>query len=51
MVKKSVMIGFKATPELKEALEQIAEKEDRTLSYIINRALEKYVESIKSTKE
>ena len=40
MAKKSEMIGFKTTPEIKAALEEIAEREDRTLSYIINRILE-----------
>ena len=40
MAKKSEMIGFKTTPEIKSALEEIAEREDRTLSYIINRILE-----------
>ena len=40
MAKKSEMIGFKTTPEIKTALERIAEQEDRTISYIINRILE-----------
>lgn len=43
MAKKSEMIGFKTTPEIKAALEQIAEIEDRTISYIINRILEDYL--------
>ena len=41
MAKKSEMIGFKTTPEIKAALEEIAEREDRTISYIINKILER----------
>ncbi len=44
MSKKSEMIGFKTTPEIKKALAEIAEKEDRTISYIINRILQEYME-------
>lgn len=47
MIKKSEMIGFKTTPKTKAALEAIAEREDRSLSYIINRILNEYLESIK----
>lgn len=43
MKKKSEMIGFKTTPEVKAALEEIALKEDRTISYIINRILSEYL--------
>lgn len=46
MKKKTEMIGFKTTPELKKALEEIAEKEDRTLSYVINKILENYVRNL-----
>ena len=44
MAKKNVMIGFKTTPEIRKALEEIAESEDRTISYIINRILQNYLE-------
>lgn len=44
MAKKSVMIGFKTTPEVKEALEKIAEFENRTLSNVINYILTEYLE-------
>lgn len=47
MSKKSEMIGFKTTPEIKAALEEIAEREDRTLSYVINKILENYIKEIK----
>lgn len=43
MAKKTEMIGFKTTPEIKTALEEIAEREDRTISYIINRILEHHL--------
>lgn len=43
--KKTEYIGCKATPELKNLLMQIAEKEDRTLSYVICRILEDYVKT------
>ncbi len=39
MEKKTGMIGFKTTPEIKAALKKLAQKEDRSLSYIINRIL------------
>lgn len=39
MGKKTEMVGFKTTPEVKEALLSIAKKEDRSVSYIINRIL------------
>ena len=42
MAKKTEMIGFKTTPEVKEALISIAEREDRSISYIINRILTEY---------
>lgn len=41
MAKKTEMVGFKTTPQVKEALLQIAKKEDRSISYIINRILYK----------
>ena len=44
MTKKSVMIGFKTTPEVKEALEKIAKAENRTLSNVINYILTEYLE-------
>ena len=47
MSKKSEMIGFKTTPEIKKALEEIAESEDRTVSYIVNKILKKYLEGRK----
>lgn len=43
MSKKSEMIGFKTTPEVRTALEKIAENEDRSISYIINKILTEYL--------
>ncbi len=43
MAKKTEMIGFKTVPEVKEALLELAKKEDRSLSYIINRILTQYL--------
>lgn len=40
MTKKSEMIGFKTTPEIRKALEAVAQEEDRTISYVINRILQ-----------
>ncbi len=39
MAKKTEMIGFKTIPAVKAALLELARKEDRSLSYIINRIL------------
>ena len=50
MAKKSEMIGFKTTPEIRKALESIAEKEDRSMSYIINRILTEYFTQQSSTE-
>lgn len=42
MPKKSEMIGFKTTPQIRQELEEIAKEEDRSISYIINRILSEY---------
>jgi len=44
MAKKTEMIGFKTTPEVKAALISIAEREDRSISYVINRILQQHLE-------
>lgn len=44
MSKKSEMIGFKTTPEIRKEIERIAQSEDRSISYIINRILQEYLE-------
>lgn len=45
--KQSEFIGFRTTKEYRIELEKIGEKEDRTISYIINKAIEKYIEEKK----
>ena len=50
MKKKSEMIGFKTTPEVKAALQKIADEEDRSISYIINKILMEHLH-IKDDKE
>lgn len=44
MNKKTEMVGFKTTKEIREKLEMIAEKEDRSISYIINRILKDHLD-------
>lgn len=44
--KKSEMIGVKVTPTVKKILEEIATKEDRSISYIVNRLIEEYLKKI-----
>ena len=51
MAKKTEMVGFKTTPEVKAALTAIAEREDRSISYIINRILMQYLELSDSPNE
>ena len=46
MAKKSEMIGFKTTPEIKSALVSMAQKEDRSIGYIINRILIQHLNQI-----
>ena len=51
MSKKTEMVGFKTTPEVKAALTAIAEREDRSISYIINRILLQHLELSDETKK
>lgn len=51
MNKKTVTVGFKTTPEIKEALDYIATKEDRTISYIVNRIIKEHLESINASNK
>lgn len=44
MEKKSKMIGFMTTQEVKAALAAMAEREDRSISYIINRILQQHLD-------
>ena len=47
-MKKSAYITFRTDNETKQTLENIASKDDRTLSYVINKIL---IEYLKSTEE
>ena len=51
MAKKTEMVGFKTTPQIKEALLAIAKKEDRSVSYIINRILLQHFGLIEETND
>ena len=44
MPKKTEMIGFKTTPAIKKALEDIKDREDRSISYIINKILSEHLQ-------
>ena len=39
MSTRKVMIGFKTDVEIKERIEEIANREDRSISYIVNRLI------------
>lgn len=41
--KKSEMIGVKITPSTKKKLFEIAEREDRSISYIVNKLIEDFI--------
>jgi len=43
-------ISIRLEPDVKAALKQIAADEDRSLSYLINRVLRQYVESVRGKK-
>ncbi len=41
--KKSSYISFVTTPDIEKALRNAAEKEERSLSWLISKALERYL--------
>lgn len=51
MAKAKVMIGFKTDIEVREQLEKIAEIEDRSISYIVNRFVKQGLENYKESME
>ena len=51
MEKKSQMVGFMTTPEVKDALVGIAKEEDRSLSYIIDRILREHLGLTEDTQK
>jgi predicted transcriptional regulator len=44
---KSVTISLAIPAELKEAIEKVAEKEERSLSWIVRKAIQEYLEKYK----
>jgi predicted transcriptional regulator len=50
-VKKNEYITFRTDENVKNKLLDLAEKEDRTLSYIVNRILKNYLEGESEKKE
>lgn len=49
--KLTCQVGFRTTEEIKNKLNERAEYEDRTISYIINKALKDYFEKIEEAKQ
>ena len=49
--KLTQQIGFRTTDELKKKLDERAAYEDRSVSYIINKALKDYFAKIEEAKE
>lgn len=47
---KTASIGFRIEPELKEALQQLAVADDRTLANYIERVLKEHVEAAAKRK-
>lgn len=48
--KKSETVTVKTTPSIKQKLDKIAEEDDRSLSYVVDRILHEYFDSKKSKK-
>ncbi len=49
--KKLVPISVRLSEEVRDALEKLAKEQDRSLSYLINLACEKYVEGAGKQKK
>lgn len=50
MATRKVMIGFKADVEVRTQLEQIAEIEDRSISYLVNKFVKQGIENYLSSR-
>lgn len=48
--KLTQQIGFRTTDEMKKLLEERAAYEDRSISYIVNKALKDYFQKIEEAK-
>jgi predicted DNA-binding protein len=42
---KADQIGVRITPATRERLEKVAKQEDRSISFIVNRLIEKYLDT------
>ncbi len=49
--KLTQQVGFRTTEDIKKKLEERAIYEDRSISYIVNKALKDYFEKIEEAKE
>lgn len=49
--KKSVTISFVTTPKIEDALREAAEKQERSLSWIIGKALEEFLTKLGTLKK
>lgn len=50
-MKKNEFVTFRTDQETKRKLEEIAKREDRTLSYIINQIIKIYVQEVKTNEQ
>ena len=48
--KRSEFIGLRVTTDIKQKLEKIAEKEDRSIAYVVNLIIVQYFEKSEKTK-
>lgn len=49
--KLTQQVGFRTTEDIKKKLEERAAYEDRSISYIVNKALKDYFDKIEEAKE
>ena len=49
--KLTQQVGFRTTEDIKKKLEERAAYEDRSVSYIVNKALKDYFDKIEEAKE
>lgn len=49
--KLTKQVGFRTTEDIKKKLEERAAYEDRSISYIVNKALKDYFDKIEEAKE
>jgi len=48
---KNLVIGVQITPEIRQNLDDCAKLEDRTISWIVRKSIDTYVEIIKRKNE